>query len=125
MARICLDHDVSRDAAKLLAEDGHEASTAWDEGLARATDDEHLLLAARHGQIFVTHNHGDFFLLHDAWRRWSAAWQVDVRHAGILVIPQWPAGRIAREVDAFLRQGLPLSNELYHWKPSVGWARRP
>ena len=125
MASLRLDHDVSRDAAGLLRQAGHQANTAWEEGLARAKDDEHLLLAAQGGQVFITHNHEDFFLLHDAWRRWSIAWQVDVRHAGILVIPQWPAERIATEVDAFLQQGLPLSNELYHWKPSVGWVRRP
>ena len=83
------------------------------------------MLAAQRGQIFVTHNHADFFLLHDTWRRWSAAWQVDVKHAGILVIPQWPADRIAREVDDFLQRESLLFNELYHWKPSQGWVRRP
>ena len=83
--------------------------------------------------MFVTHSHADFALLHDAWRRWFIAYDVQPAptHSGILVIPQrvpnkgyWLPVLAAREIDTFLRQGLPLVNRLYRWMPSRAWVER-
>ena len=60
--------------------------------------------------MLVSHNVEHFVLLHDAWRLWSQAWQAAPQHAGILVLPGWPAVRVAQELDQFLRSGRPLAN---------------
>lgn len=125
MAALHLDHNVARHVGVHLRAMGHDVTSAQREGLSRAGDDEHLLVAAEQDRVIITHNRKDFFLLHDAWRRWSAAWQVRPRHAGILVIPTWPPEEAARELNTFLQRGLPLSNKLYSWQPSQGWVLRP
>ena len=121
MADLYADHNVARPIVFLLRALGHVVTSTQDMGLARATDDVQLLMAAQRGWIVLTHNRRDFVLLDDAWRRWSGAWGVAPRHPGIVVAPQeWPHARVAGEVDAFLRSTPPLENELYTWQPLRG-----
>ncbi len=128
MADFYADQNISLDLIALLRGRGHTAITARDLGLERARDDEHLLVAAERGRMLLTYNRDDFELLHDAWRRWSRAWQVTAAHAGILIAPHPPhrsVAEAAREIDSLLASGYPLANELYRWRPVGGWVRRP
>jgi len=123
------DQNVAVQVATQLRYYGHHATTARDEGQTGVGDDRHLLMASLRGWTLVTHDRNDFSLLHDAWRRWSVAWQVTPlpQHAGVLVIPQgrWSAAEAARELDSFVRAGHPRTNELYHWQPGPGWVQQP
>lgn len=126
MAAFYLDHNVAFGIAQFLQARGHRATTARSIGLDTARDDEHFLKAAEQGWILVTHDWHDFFLLHDAWLRWSAAWQVNAEHSGILTIPQHGLSfaRAAEELSAFVALGLPLVNELYRLRLPRAWYRR-
>lgn len=128
MADLYLDHNVARQTAVLLRLHDHDVIQTARLGQARARDDEQLLTAASLRRTLITHDRRDFELLHDAWRRWSAAWQIDPPHFGILVIPQgesWSSAQAAGEVNRFLASGVPLANELYRWTEERGWVRRP
>ena len=96
MANVLTDHDVAVEIARRLQRAGHQAVTARDLGLSRASDAELLLIAAKRGSVLVTHNGSDFAMLHDGWLRWSADWNVRAHHAGILVLPQPTAAERAR-----------------------------
>jgi hypothetical protein len=124
MADVYLDQNIARATAELLRTQGHTVTTAHQVGMDRATDDAQLLLAAQRGWVLVTHNIDDFILLHDAWRRWSAAWGVSSEHAGILILDEVVAAEIARAVGTILRSGNPLANQLYRWRRRSGWTRR-
>ena len=125
MADFYLDDNIAIDLARELRSWGHTATTARDQGLDGADDDEHLLVAAQRGWTLLTNNRKDFILLHGAWRRWASAWQVPARHAGILILRQeWPPRQAAKEVDSFIKTGGPLGNQLYVWYPSSGWVSR-
>lgn len=128
MTRLHFDQNVSADLLPLLRGAGHDIVTAGDLSLSTATDAEHLLAAAEDERVLLTYNVKDFLLLHDAWRRWSIAWRVLRRHAGILILMAPPALSIpesAREVDALLAAQPPLLDELYKWERSGGWVRQP
>jgi hypothetical protein len=127
------DNDVPHETADLRRGVGHLVVTAGELGKSAAPDDELCLIAAQRGDVFVTHNHNHFALLHDAWRRWFIAYDVQPApaHSGILAIPQpkprqgyWLPDQAAGEIDTFLRQGLPLINRLYRWMPSRAWVER-
>ena len=122
-----------------LRAESHDVLTARQAGRAAASDAEQLLWASDEGRTLVTHNEDDFELLHDAWARWSSAWGVDARHAGIIVIPQArhvPVARMATDLAHLFQSGVMLTNALYRrrigggrtgwerWRPGVGWARR-
>ena len=124
MASFYTDHDVALQVAVLLREHGHTALTARVIGLERAGDHEHLLTTAQRGWILVTHNRQDFFLLHDAWRHWFQVLNVSVVHAGILILPHGLPSQTVQFLEDFLLSGLPLSNELYVWRPLSGWTPR-
>jgi predicted nuclease of predicted toxin-antitoxin system len=66
MAAFYLDNDVDVALATLLQAQGHTATTVRDLRLQRASDAEHLLLAAQNEWIMVTLNAGHFRVLHDA-----------------------------------------------------------
>ena len=117
MAHFYLDENIPIQVARELPHWGHHGITVRDQGLLRAGDDEHLLLAAQRGWIFVTRNRDDFILLHNAWQRWTRAWQVQEQHAGILITPhEWVAAQTALEVHQFVQTGLPLQNQIYEWR---------
>jgi hypothetical protein len=128
VADFYLNHNVPRNVAALLQAWGHHASTARELGLDRATDDQHFLAAAEHGLILVGHHREDFILLHDAWRRWAAAWGVSRPHAGILIVPQPPevtSEQIAEALRVLVERGESLTNQLFLWRQRIGWVRRP
>ncbi|HET7036257.1 MAG TPA: DUF5615 family PIN-like protein [Thermomicrobiaceae bacterium] len=125
MARFYLDHNVSLATAAELRLRRHQATTARDLGLERASDAEQLLAAVRLGAILVTHNAKDFILLNDAWNRWALAWQVNARHGGIIVTPDiWLEPQEAGELSDFLVGGYPLFNRIYAWQPRGGWVAK-
>jgi len=131
-----LDSDIGSRFAASLESRGHDVTSAAQDGLRSATDDEHSLRAADLSRVLVTHNWHDFLLLHDAWRRWTAAWSVERGHAGIVIVqqpPNLPSDRAAHDVAGFAQSGRPLRNELYRrrvggtraiwerWRVGVGW----
>jgi hypothetical protein len=126
MADFYLDHNVAVELGHLLRGLGHTVRTADELGLAAAKDDEHLLLASERAWIFVTNNKRDFTLLHGAWKRWATAWGVTPQHFGIMIMPQespgdLPRARVAQAIEDLIRNGAPLANECYEWRPSRGW----
>lgn len=130
MASFYVDNDVAQEVAGLLSSDGHSVVTARDLQREADTDDEQLLVAAESGRVFLTHSERDFVLLHDAWRRWSAAWGVSARHSGIVIVPQgirygidWDAEEITRAVVRCLQQCTPVAGRLLRRKEG-GWQRR-
>ncbi|HSH81564.1 MAG TPA: DUF5615 family PIN-like protein [Herpetosiphonaceae bacterium] len=123
MAEFYTDHNVAISVAAELRALGHGAHTARDRGLEAAGDDEHLLVAAEQGWILITHNRQHFRLLHAAWRRWTTAWYVSSRHAGILLLEQGiPPAQLAWEIHHFIPPNQPLSNTLYEWRRG-SWTR--
>ena len=52
--KIKLDHNLSRYLRETLKKFGHDVDTAFDEGLARATDKEVLHKASEQGRILFT-----------------------------------------------------------------------
>ena len=124
VAAFCLDHNISVDVADELQIPGHTA--ARSSLVHNAPDYEHLLYAAQHDCILVTHNVRDFRLLHGAWQVWPRVWGLPLLpvHAGVLVPPQgrWTEAELAERVYLFVATGVPLSNTLYEWHPSKGWA---
>ena len=116
MAHFYLDENMPLQLVLELQGFGHTAVTADDLGLKRAGDDEQLLVAAGNGWTLVTRDK-DYLLLHDAWLRWSAAWHVQVNHAGILLTPhKWLVPQAALEIHTFIQGGQPLTNYLYQWQ---------
>ena len=102
--------------------DGHDIRTARELRTEDAGDEEHLTLAYENNWIFVTHNIKDFMLLHNAWRRWSALWGVNVVHPGIIALePMRNALRIVALIDERLRSGSPIAGEMAIWRPRRGW----
>ena len=125
-----IDNDLPIRVAASLQGLGYLATTTRDLHFRRATDDEQLYVAAEASRVIVTHNERHFVLLHDAWQRWSTAWNVQPKHGGIIVVPQarrygldWTAELISSEILAILRSDRPLSNELVLRRVS-GWLRR-
>ncbi len=92
-----------------------------------------MLLAGQRGWIMVSHNAEDYAVLHDGWLRWSAAWGVNPRHAGILTLPQATRaerseGRmgaldLAQLIIDLLNTGALHPNELWDWRRGRGWIR--
>ena len=123
MARFYLGHDVSLGLSSLLRAAGHDSRIAQEAGLARASDEVHLLFAAQQDRVLLTHNRKDYVLLHDAWRHWPSAWGVLAPpHAGILVLDHRPERELAVAIDAFLAAvSLPPANALYWWRYRYGW----
>jgi hypothetical protein len=113
MAAFYLDNDVDVALATLLQAQGHTATTVRDLRLQRAPDAERLLLAAQNEWIMVTRNAGHFRVLHDAWRLWSVAWDIPIRHAGILIIPHGPIREAVISITGIIDMNVPLSNQLY------------
>lgn len=130
MASIYADHNASRDLTALLRGRGHDVVRTRDLGLDRATDGLQLLTAATFGRVFLTYNERDFVLLHDAWLRWSAAWQVAPTHVGIIILPQdqyWEPARAVDEIETVFRRQLgsalpsAIHNWLWMWRSLPGW----
>jgi hypothetical protein len=118
MADLHLDNNVSLLLAQILRDAGHSVAAARDLGLAAATDDTQLLVAAQSGRILVTHNRKDFMLLHDAWRTWPRAFGLALpAHPGILALDQAPPTVLSRAIEELLVPAPPESfacfNEMF------------
>jgi hypothetical protein len=128
LARFYIDHDVSSHTVLALGRQGHDVLTTRELHRERAPDYRQLLVAAERNRILVTHNEKDYSLLNGAWVLWSSAWQVEARHHGVLIIPQWvpllpewgPEGAALRLTD-FVETHPSLENELYVWRRDTGW----
>ena len=117
MAHFYLDENLPIAVAWQLLIFGHTAQTVRDMQRLRASDDYHLLLAAQLNAIFVTRNRSDFVLLHNAWSRWSRAWNVEQHHPGIIVTPHaWLADRTATELAGLVAGTALMQNRLYEWR---------
>jgi hypothetical protein len=118
VAAFYTDHNVSIWVAPELRAKGHRASTVRDLGLESAGDDEHLLVAAQRGWILITHNRQHFILLHNAWSRWTTAWNVSWRHPGILILEQGilPPDGLATEIHQLVQANQSLVGRLYEWR---------
>ena len=124
MSSFYLDHDVSRHLATALRASSHSVVTTFELGAERQPDGEQLLIAATNRWILLTHNRADFELLHDAWLRWSAAWDITPTHAGILVLPQGrPPIMISSHINALVDDRDP-SNELHILLRNGQWKRQ-
>lgn len=88
MVALYLDADVDPLAARELRERGHNVLSAYDAGLSRASDLEHLEYAAHEGRALVTFNIKHFAPLYTAW------WDEGRAHAGILVSPEYKRSEI-------------------------------
>lgn len=119
---------MSARIAAILRAAGHDVLEARQMRLERAKDDELLLRAGEENRILITHDANGFELLHDAWRRWSNAWGVAAAHSGILILAQRPhlaEFEIGEAAARFFEATVPLTNELFRWRPASGWTRRP
>jgi hypothetical protein len=124
LAAFQLDHNVSTQLAALVRGYRHSCQTTKDLGFGRAKDPNLLLWAANEQHIFVIHDEGHFEMLHGAWRLWSAAWSVELQHAGIIAVHHshaWPRPRVAREIDLLVRDRGPLTNQCYKFRLPDGW----
>ena len=119
--RFYLDENMEVTVQLALYAYGHDVVTARDRRSLGARDAAHLLVAAEDGRVFVTHNGVDFRLLQEAWRTWN----VPMRHAGILVVPQqrWTAEETAARLEEFVNSGIDPANELYYWRAGRGWTK--
>jgi len=127
VARIYVDEDLSPRLAARLRERGHDAVATQDAGRKGASDDDQLLFAAQQRRTLVALNGRDFVLLHDAWLRWSAAWQVSHEtgiHAGILVLEPALVGDLTDTVDAHLASSPLLTNQMHRRVRGVWQVRR-
>jgi hypothetical protein len=119
------DHNVSLRLAERLRGRRYTVTTTRDLGLERAKDSRQLLIASDEGWLLLTHSERDFALLFDAWRRWSEAWGVSPRHAGIVVRPQREPPVAEAVFLALLNDHPDLADSLWRWQPSIGCARLP
>jgi hypothetical protein len=127
VARLYLDHNISRNLIIPLRSAGHDVVAVRDIGLTRATDEAQLLEAVRQGRILVTHNRTDFTLLHDAWMTWPSGLGVGFPvHPGILVVDTAPSDVLSTVVEELIRHMPPAESEngLFWWHRHEGWRRR-
>lgn len=132
LASLLADHNFSRPLVLLLRGRRHDVVTSREIGLDRASDGLHLLESANLRRILLTYNERDFLLLHDAWLRWSMAWGVQPRHAGVIAMPQrqrWSPSHALAEIETVLGRAIDpaseggMGNQLWMWRPARGWFR--
>lgn len=125
MARAHLDANIPYPVWLDLRGRGHDVThSRASRELYRAPDGKEVLYAAQDERIIVSHNLKDFRLLHDAWRRWSDAWEVDRRHAGMLLsLPSLDFARLAEAIDKQLEHT--EANQLYELDARWRWDLMP
>lgn len=126
MARLFLDENMSKWLIPSLASLDHDVTSVDREQQKGISDAILLRDAVRQGRVFITHNSGHFELLHEAWRAWSAEWNVaDIaRHAGILVLrptQEIDAVTLAEAIDRLLRDFQRIDNRLFRWNIREDW----
>jgi hypothetical protein len=125
-----LDENVTERLIMLLILLGYDATSVGRIGSKGWNDASQLLNATAIKHVVVTYDAEDFELLHQAWRRWSAAWNVDPlpRHAGILAIRPdkgLTAREVAEAIDAIAQREPKLANRFFGWTRRAGWIERP
>jgi hypothetical protein len=98
--RLYLDEDVWPGLAGYLREKGYDVLTTEEAGRSnrRLSDESQLEFAAEQGRVLLTFNHCDFAPLDTLWKT------AGKRHAGILLCPQLPPGRLCIRVEAHLQR---------------------
>lgn len=127
MARLYLDHNVTRHVEPHLRSAGHDFIHSREVGSSAHPDDALLLSSVQLDRIFVTHNRKDFRMLHDAWVTWPAAFGVAFpEHPGILTLDQAPVEVLAHVLTDFLdvMSSEQLVNTIFWWHRHDGW-RQP
>jgi len=127
LARLYLDHNVSRKLVEPLRFAGHDVATARDLGLAAAGDERQLLQATKEARAVVTHNRADFTLLHDAWLTWPAAFGLQLPpHGGVLQLDHEADETLSQVLIELLPSNgrLELGNQLLWWRRRLGWYQR-
>jgi hypothetical protein len=124
-AEFYVDHMVARRIVWLLRALGYLAVTTAELGRDRAKDPDQLLYAAQRNWIVLTHNRNDFEMLHEAWIRWSEAWNIEPVHSSILVTPPHLTARdTVANIEAIATSNQPITNQLYRYDLTTGtWAR--
>lgn len=126
MVRCFLDNDFPFGAGGELQRLGHNVEPARSTNRERCNDEDQLLYAATEGRILITHNRRDFLLLHDAWQRWSRAWDVQPLHAGILVLRQGLTYQeYAARIDSYLSDAGSVTNALHFCDSAGHWSQHP
>lgn len=123
MARLYLDECVPLPLASLLAQHGHDVTTAVQLGLRSRNDPFHLKYATEQKRILVTTNQSDFRLLHRFWIAMQA-WEVLASpHQGILAtaIRQLDEQAFAQAATDHLTQQGTIINTFWMWDPATGW----
>ena len=77
---IYLDECVNHRIVPYLRERGFTVTTARDEGMLGATDEEQLHFAAARSLVLLSYNRGHFARLHEAFRRQRRS------HAGVALV---------------------------------------
>lgn len=122
MARFFLDNDFPLGTGIELQRMGHDISSARSTNREHCHDEDQLLYAAAENRILVTHNRRDFVLLHDAWRRWSRAWDISEQHAGVLVLRQGNTYRqYAKHIAEYVDQLEQVANVLHLQESDGQW----
>jgi hypothetical protein len=80
-----LDHNVNTDLADELRLLGYDVLVPRETGMAKATDEAHLVRAASEGRVLITHDFKDFSRIATEW------FEAGRSHAGIILAPQPPA----------------------------------
>jgi len=123
MARLYLDECVPLPLALLLAQHGHDVTTAMQLGLRSLNDPFHLKYAVEQNRILVTTNQSDFRLLHRFWITLQSWNVLSSLHQGILsaAIRQLDEQAFAQAITNHLAQQGTVINMFWMWDPTTGW----
>lgn len=127
MADFYSDSHVSYDMLALLEAGGHTVVKSQSVGLRDAGDHEHLWYAAQRQRIVISSDTG-FTIWHEMWLFFARVWNVDVHHAGILIIPNKSRLGIqpaAQAIDAFVRNQPELQDNCYTLRVDGSWQQHP
>jgi hypothetical protein len=127
MADFYSDSHVSFDMLGLIEAAGHSVVKSQSVDLRDAEDHEHFWYAAQHQRIVITSDTG-FAIWHRMWLLYARAWNVDVHHAGILIIPsksRLGIGPATQAIDSFVRGQSDLTDQCFLLRIDGSWQRKP
>ena len=123
MAQLYLDECVPLSLAPVLAQHGHDVTTAMELRLRGRNDPFHFKYATGQKRILITTNQSDFRLLHRFWISMQA-WEVlSSPHQGVLAtaIRQLDEKAFAQAITELLIQQGSVINTFWMWEPATGW----
>jgi len=123
MAQLYLDECVPLPLAPVLAQHGHDVTTAMQLGLRSRNDPFHFKYATEQKRTLITTNQSDFRLLHRFWITMQA-WEVlPSFHYGVLAtaIRQLDEQTFAQAVTDLIVQQGSVINAFWMWEPVSGW----